>query len=57
MELVTAVIAGRWAANYSPFSPFIVGYGLRLVVSTEQNALLLRTESYALGICNKDIFV
>jgi hypothetical protein len=54
---VTAVIAGRWAANYSPFSPFIVGYGLRLVVSTEQNALLLRTESYALGICNKDIFV
>jgi len=32
-ELLTAILAGRWAANYSPYRPFIVGYGLRLVVA------------------------
>ncbi|EFJ47264.1 hypothetical protein VOLCADRAFT_81605 [Volvox carteri f. nagariensis] len=34
LELLSAVIAGRWAASHSPYWPFITGYWLRLVTAT-----------------------
>ncbi|KAG2491940.1 hypothetical protein HYH03_009673 [Edaphochlamys debaryana] len=33
VELISAVIAGRWAASHSPYSPFITGYGLRILTA------------------------
>ncbi|KAJ9530273.1 hypothetical protein QJQ45_023560, partial [Haematococcus lacustris] len=32
VEIASAVIAGRWAAHYQPYGPFITGYFLRLGV-------------------------
>lgn len=32
-ELVSAVLAGRWAASSSPFKPWLQGYWLRLLFS------------------------
>lgn len=32
-ELVSAVLAGRWASSPTPFSPFMLGYKIRLVMA------------------------
>lgn len=32
-ELVSAVLAGRWAANADPFKPWMAGYRTRLVMA------------------------
>lgn len=32
-ELVSAVLAGRWAASSSPFRPWLRGYWLRLGIT------------------------
>ena len=32
-ELVSAVLAGRWAASSSPFKPWLVGYRLRVLMA------------------------
>lgn len=33
VELVSAVIAGRWASTHSPYQPFMAGYFVRLVMA------------------------
>ncbi|GMH38602.1 hypothetical protein BSKO_06486 [Bryopsis sp. KO-2023] len=33
MELVSALLAGRWAATSTPFTPWIFGYHIRLVMA------------------------
>ena len=32
-ELVSAVVAGRWAASSSPFKPFLFGYQARVIMA------------------------
>ena len=32
-ELASAVLAGRWAASPTPFTPFMLGYRIRLVMA------------------------
>lgn len=39
VELLSAIIAGRWAANHSPYYPFIIGYMLRLLTAAATVAL------------------
>eukprot|EP00967_Tisochrysis_lutea_P128486 scaffold219787_cov22-Tisochrysis_lutea.AAC.1 len=52
-ELLTAILAGRWAANYSPYRPFIVGYGLRLVVSLNARAYFQFLFGHLMGISKR----
>lgn len=39
VELLSAVIAGRWASTHSPYHPFLVGYFIRLVMAVALTAL------------------
>ena len=39
-ELVSAVVAGRWAASRSPFAPWMAGYQLRAVMAGVVTAIV-----------------
>ncbi|KAG2442242.1 hypothetical protein HYH02_009726 [Chlamydomonas schloesseri] len=39
VELLSAVVAGRWAASHSPYWPFMTGYVLRLLTAVATVAL------------------
>ncbi|KAG2434741.1 hypothetical protein HXX76_007630 [Chlamydomonas incerta] len=39
VELLSAVVAGRWAASHSPYWPFMTGYVLRLATAAATVAL------------------
>ncbi|KAI8473191.1 MAG: acetyl-coenzyme A transporter 1-domain-containing protein [Monoraphidium minutum] len=39
VELVSAVVAGRWASTHSPYHPFMAGYFLRLAMAAALTAL------------------
>jgi PAT family acetyl-CoA transporter-like MFS transporter 1 len=39
-ELVSAVVAGRWAASSSPLKPWLFGYQARLVMAAVVTAIV-----------------
>jgi len=39
-ELVSAVLAGRWAASTSPFTPWVRGYAVRLAMAAAATAVV-----------------
>ncbi|WIA38680.1 hypothetical protein OEZ86_001986 [Tetradesmus obliquus] len=39
VELVSAVVAGRWASSHSPYQPFMAGYFVRLLMAVLLTAL------------------
>jgi hypothetical protein len=40
VELVTAVVAGRWAASHGPAPPFLTAYWMRLAVNAAAVAIV-----------------
>ncbi|BDA49693.1 Acetyl-coenzyme A transporter 1 [Coccomyxa sp. Obi] len=46
-ELVSAVVAGRWAASSSPLKPWLFGYQARLVMAAVVTAIVYRFPSGA----------
>jgi hypothetical protein len=39
-ELVSAVVAGRWAASSSPFKPFLFGYQARVIMAAAVTSIV-----------------
>ena len=42
-ELVSAVVAGRWAASSSPFKPFLFGYQARVIMAAVVTSIVSHT--------------
>lgn len=49
-ELASAVLAGRWASSPTPFTPFMLGYKIRLVMAAAVT-LVVSHHCHALSVC------
>ena len=47
-ELVSAVVAGRWAASSSPFKPFLFGYQARVIMAGVVTTIVRLIPAYSL---------
>ena len=50
-ELASAVLAGRWASSPTPFTPFMLGYKIRLVMAAAVTLVVRRDAMLALSVC------
>lgn len=49
-ELASAVLAGRWASSPTPFTPFMLGYKIRLVMAAAVT-LVVSQHCHAVSVC------
>ena len=50
-ELASAVLAGRWASSPTPFTPFMMGYKIRLVMAAAVTLVVSHTAVLSLSVC------
>ena len=50
-ELASAVLAGRWASSPTPFTPFMMGYKIRLVMAAAVTLVVSDTAAVSLSVC------
>ena len=50
-ELASAVLAGRWASSPTPFTPFMMGYKIRLVMAAAVTLEVSHTAVLSLSVC------
>lgn len=50
-ELASAVLAGRWASSPTPFTPFMTGYKIRLVMAAAVTLVVSHGTMLPLAAC------
>ena len=53
-ELASAVLAGRWASSPTPFTPFMLGYKIRLVMAAAVTLVVSQHCDAVLGLSLSD---